>query len=159
MFSVGFVRFDRSDHILDHEETLNNDNDTTAPASASQPSLSDDDVEDSVNSNVNNSETDSVMDSSIACSSDTLTSTHSPDGFDIGKLLKAKLTDCEVRLAILSGPTCHPKIFPCDSKNVKFPVSLLTSMLQNGDSVKCDWLVWSKEMQALFVESLVVIKI
>ena len=149
MFSVGFERFDRSDHILDHEEILNNDNDTTAPYSAS---LSDDDVEDSVHSNVKNSETDSVRDSGIACSSDTSTSTHSPDGFDIGKLLNAKLTDSEVRLAILSGPTCHPKRFPCDSKNVKFPVSLLTSMLQNCDSVKCDWLGKSKLYFAFPVE-------
>ena len=122
MFSDVCERFDRSDHFL-HKEILKNDNDTTAPASAasaSQPSVSDDDVEHSVNSNVNHSETDSVMDSGIAWSSDTSTSTHSPDGFDIGKLLNTKLTHSEVQLAILSGPTCHPKRFPVTVRMLNF---------------------------------------
>lgn len=99
------------------------------------------------------SETDSVTNTSSTQSPHTVTqaSTCTLNGYDIGKLENTRLTDSEVKQTILSGPIyCRPKSFPKDSRNAKFPVSILTCKQQNGDCVERDWLVWSEGKMALF---------
>jgi hypothetical protein len=54
------------------------------------------------------------------------------------------------RSAIISmGTPTHPKVFPTDGEQRKFPVSIFCERLHNGEKVKRDWLVWSESAAAL----------
>ncbi|XP_019851026.1 PREDICTED: zinc finger MYM-type protein 1-like [Amphimedon queenslandica] len=166
LFSVGFHKVGTSSTPHSSSSTahnLNTDDDDASSCSDDLANVGDDLKLSDKNSN---SDIDSVMDlcghgTSSSPLNNALTQAsvaqheepdtcYTPNGCDIGKLLKTTLTDSEVKQTILSGPIHYPKSFPRDSKNVKFPVSILTSKLQNGNYVERDWLVWSEEKTALF---------
>ena len=70
--------------------------------------------------------------------------------FDIGLISDEIPCNKDVENAVISGPQTHPKIFPNDNKNIRFPISLLSQRQQNGDNNDREWLVWSETNQAIY---------
>jgi hypothetical protein len=69
--------------------------------------------------------------------------------FDKG-LLESNFTVSEIEDAIRQGPAPYPTIFPPDKEGSQFPVYVSNFHSRNNKTVPRDWLVWSKNKQALF---------
>ena len=51
---------------------------------------------------------------------------------------------------VAKGPLPNPKVFPRDQICRVFPTSILWKFMQNGESIRREWLVWSDNCKALF---------
>lgn len=53
-------------------------------------------------------------------------------------------------LIVLKGPPETPKTVPRDSSGKSFPMSVFKKIMNNGEVIERNWLVWSQQTSALF---------
>lgn len=74
---------------------------------------------------------------------------HSYD-YDIGTLKAEFLQPQEVQEVLRRGHSKMPSTFPRDRLGEPFPLSLLSTILPNGEKIQRDWLVWSQTKSAFY---------